>query len=297
MRAQVILTSAEAKCLISKAIFRMDTVQQALTKGVVVIHPSSSTYFLVKEITGEVPRTTHWLLGCALPQGLCTEANIHGKLIPSPNADHDSKSRSNMFPFAWVIKNGKFLAGIRLGELLEEMSSDDVYVKGCNAVDINGNSGVLFGHDGGGTIAHVMGIQKQKGFHVILAVGLEKLIPVSITEAARATARHSDFDYGMGMPCGLYPVKGGTTITEIQAIEILSGTKATPIASGGLGGAEGATILVIEGDNEQVTKAIEFVEQSKGAKLPEAHTLPCHLCGSGDCRFPVQDKHWYSRWS
>ena len=41
----------------------------------------------------------------------------------------------------------------------------------------NGRAGVLFGHDGGGTIARVMGVQKEKGFSVILAVGLEKLIP------------------------------------------------------------------------------------------------------------------------
>ena len=296
MKAQVILTPTEAKCFISKAIVRMGVVQKALQNGTVVIHPSSSTYFLVKEITGDVPRTIYWLLGCVLPQGFCTEANIHGKQSPSPSQAKGAKSLSEMFPFAWVIKKGKFLTGITLGELLAEMSPEDVYIKGCNAVDVEGNSGVLFGHEGGGTIAHVMGVQMQKRFQVVLAVGLEKLIPVSIAEAAKTSARHKEFDYGMGMPCGLYPIKGGTTVTEIQAVEILTGAKATPIASGGLGGAEGATVLVIEGDKEQVTRTIEYVEQSKGATLPQVCTVPCQLCGSKDCRFPVQDKHWYGRW-
>jgi hypothetical protein len=80
---------------------------------------------------------------------------------------------------------------------MEGMNSEDVYIKGCNALDMEGNAGVLFGHDGGGTIARVMKEYKKKGFHVILPVGLEKLIPVSILEAAKATARNDQFDYGM----------------------------------------------------------------------------------------------------
>jgi hypothetical protein len=164
-------------------------------------------------------------------------------------------------------------------------------------VDTEGNTGVLFGHDGGGTIARVMGAQKEKGFNVILAVGLEKLIPVSILEAAKATARIAEFDYGMGMVCGLYPVKGGTTVTEIQAVQILSGARAVPIAAGGVGGAEGAIVLAIDGTKEQVTRAIEYAEQSKGARLPAARPSPCHMCGSMDCHFPVRDKHWDPRWA
>jgi hypothetical protein len=104
------------------------------------------------------------------------------------------------------------------------------------------------------------------------------------------------FDYGMGMPCGLYPVRGGTTVTEIQAVEILSGANTTVISAGGVGGAEGAVTLAIEGTDAQVKKAIEYVEQSKGAKIPVPRPAPCQLCGSGDCFFPVRDKHWYPRW-
>jgi hypothetical protein len=274
----------------------MDVVKQALSRGTVVIHPSSSTYFIVKEITGDVPRTDHWVLGAVFPQGLCRESGAQGKHPPSSNQEPPPKWSADRFPFKWVIEGGKLSSGIPLGTILDEIGPEDVYIKGCNALDTEGNAGVLFGHGGGGTIARVMGVQKQKGFHVILPVGLEKLIPVSIARAAKATARNAEFDYGMGMPCGLYPVKGGTTITEIQAVEILSGAQTVPIAAGGLGGAEGAIVLAIEGDRKQVTKAIEYVEQSKGAKLPQARPLPCHLCTVEDCHFVVRDKHWSSRW-
>jgi hypothetical protein len=297
MRAQVVLTPTEAKCFISKAIARMDVVKKAASSGKIVIHPSSTTYFLVKELTGDIPRTNHFILGGVFSQGLCTEANSSGKHTPPPADEPPPKFNADRFPYKWVIKDGKLTSGIPLGKILDEIGPQDVYVKGCNAVDIEGRAGVLFGHDGGGTIARVMSVYKEKGFNVILAVGLEKLIPVSMLEAAKATARASEFDYAMGMPCGLYPVKGGTTVTEIQAVEILSGARAVPIAAGGVGGAEGATVLVINGTKAQVTRAIEFVEQSKGARLPVARPLPCHLCGSMDCHFPVRGKHWDPRWA
>jgi len=301
MRAQVILTPPESKCFISKAIARMDVVKKAAAEGTIVIHASSTSYFLVKELTGDIPRTDHWVHGGVFPQGLCTEMGSSRKPTqapppPVPNAP-PKKFNADWFPFKWVIKDHKLTSGIPLGKILEEMRPDDVYVKGCNAVDAEFHAGVLFGHDGGGTIARVMGAQAQKGFNVILAVGLEKFIPGTILQAAKATARNEEFDYGMGMPCGLYPVKGGKTVTEIQAVEILSGAKAIPIAAGGLGGAEGAVVLAIEGDKEQVTKVIGFVEECKGARLPQPRPVPCGLCMSPDCRFPVKDKHWYVRWA
>jgi hypothetical protein len=302
MRAQVVLTPPESKCLISKAIARMDVVKKAAAEGTIVIHASSTTYFLVRELTGDVPRTDHWVHGGVYPQGLCTEVGASRKPTqapppPDPKAP-PQKFNADWFPFKWVIKDHKRTSGIALGKILEKIRPDDVYVKGCNAVDAQFRAGVLFGHAGGGTIARVMGAQAQKGFNVILAVGLEKFIPGTILQAAKATARNEEFDYGMGMPCGLYPVKVGTTVTEIQAVEILSGgAKAVPIAAGGLGGAEGAVVLAIEGNKAQVSRIIGFVEECKGVRLPQARPVPCNLCSSPDCRFPVKEKHWYARWA
>lgn len=295
MRAQVVLTPAESKMLISKAIARMDVVKHALSKGTVVIHPSSTTYFLVKEITGSEPKTEHWVLGAVLSQGLCRAAGKKGKHYKlGAHLDHvkDMKQLVSDFPFKWVIRNGELRSGIPLGQIMNEMSPEDIYIKGCNALDIKGNAGVLFGHSGGGTIGYVMACQRKKGFKIILPVGLEKLIPVTIMQAAKA-ARRTDFEYGMGMPCGLMPVKGGVTITELEAITILSGgARAVPNAAGGLGGAEGGVVLAIEGDRDQVKRVIKYVEQSKGAKLPKAHAVDCEHCTVPDCRFPVGKKHW-----
>jgi hypothetical protein len=295
MRAQIVLTTTESKMLLSKAIARMDVVKDALAKGTVVIHPSSTTYFLVKEITGSEPQTEHWVLGAVLGQGLCRAAGkkgVHYKLGAHLDQIKNMKVLVKDFPFKWVIKDGELKSGIPLGDIMAGMTPDDVYIKGCNALDVKGNVGVLFGHSGGGTIGFVMASQRKKGFKIICPVGIEKLIPVSIMQAAKA-AKRTDFEYGMGMPCGLMPVKGGVTITEIEAVKILGdGAKAVPNAAGGLGGAEGGIVLAIEGEKEQVEKVIEYVEQCKGAKLPTAHAVECEYCTVPDCKFPVGKKNW-----
>jgi len=51
MRAQVVLRPSESKKLICKAILEMEPVQKALKQGIVVIHPSITTYFLFEHIT------------------------------------------------------------------------------------------------------------------------------------------------------------------------------------------------------------------------------------------------------
>jgi hypothetical protein len=50
MLAQVVLTPAESKKLIAKAVAKLEAVQQAAKKGIVALHPSSSTYFIIEEV-------------------------------------------------------------------------------------------------------------------------------------------------------------------------------------------------------------------------------------------------------
>ena len=291
MLAQVVLTPAESKKLIAKAISQMDEVRKAVAlKKMIVIHPSSSTYFIVEALTGERPKTDYWVCGSVTPRGMCQEM---GTLSLTPIHQPDSiKLDPGTFPYSWVIRDGNFSSGEKLSSLLEQMEPGDVYVKGVNALDPQGNVGVLVGHQVGlGTIGKVMAAQKRKSFTLIFIAGLEKLIPVPIHLAAKE-AKRRDCVYGMGMVAGLVPCKRGITVTEIEAIRILTGAEAVPIASGGLGGAEGAITLMIKGEKDQVEKAIKYVEESKGAKLPQFRLRSCHGCPNVNCRFPLTGRTW-----
>ena len=288
MLAQVILTPVESKKLIAIAIANLGPVKRAAREGMVIMHPSSSTYFLFEELTGTRPSTDYWVCGAVTPRGNCVEK---GMLI----GDH-TPSAENYVPGdlrgLWAIKNGRVLLEVPLSELLEQMTETDVYIKGVNALDAQGYVGILIGEPvKGGALGVVLSAWRKKKFSFIYPVGLEKLIPGSIIQAARQ-ARRTQYDYGMGLPAGLFPCPEGRTVTEIDAIEMLSGAKAVPIAAGGLGGAEGATTLILSGIPERVKKAIGFVEQSKGARLPSLRLGDCNNCPVPDCRFPVGEKHW-----
>jgi len=53
MRAQVSLTPTESKKLLSKALAQMPLIKAAANEGIVVIHPSSTTLFLIEELIGK----------------------------------------------------------------------------------------------------------------------------------------------------------------------------------------------------------------------------------------------------
>jgi hypothetical protein len=289
MLAQVTLTPSESKKLISKAVANMDLVRKASSEGMVVIHPSSSTYFIVEELTGQRPKSKVWVCGVIVPKGACLSRGASRLDI---NSAQSSPHRLEDYSHSWVIKKGKLHLGLSLGDLFEKMGAEDVYIKGVNALDQQRTVGILIGNRvEGGTIGRVISASKQNGFRIIFPVGLEKLIPGDIRMAAKE-ARKSQYTYSMGVNCGLLPCKEGLVITEVDAIKILSGADAIPIAAGGLDGAEGSITLVIKGQNEEVTKAIEYVEQCKGARLPRANSPGCDECGSAICDFPVKGKSW-----
>jgi hypothetical protein len=288
MLAQIVLTPAESKKLIAKAVAQLEAVQWAAKKGIVALHPSSSTYFIIEEITGSKPKTNHWVCGVVTPRGMCVEmAMALGIGLTPREEDADPGDLHG----TWVIEKGQLGDEEKLSSLLYRMTPSDVYVKGVNALDLEGNVGILFGLEG--SMGYIQAARKKKGFTIIYPVGLEKLIPLSVKEAAKE-AKFTRYESGMGMSVGLFPCPTGVTVNEVRAIEMLSGASAIPIASGGLGGAEGAITVVLKGKTGEVKRALDIVEQSKGARLPDLRLCNCEDCPIPDCRFPMTGKPWTS---
>jgi hypothetical protein len=297
-RALLVLTPAESKKLISNAILGMPEVKKALKNGTVALHPSSSTYFIASGILGHKPPTDVWVCGAILPRGICGDV-VSGVLTGSKEKAPETPTftgHNKPFTFTWVFKKGKLEPGKPLEDVLDELGPGDFYMKGVNALDAQGNVAIFIGssskvHDEvGGTIGRAMSSAKTKGFQVIFPVGLEKLIPVSIKEAAQAGKQPKNYSYTMGHTSALLPGEG-RSITEIDAFKLISGVKATPIAGGGLQGAEGAHVFVIEGEQEQIDKAVAEAEEAKGAKLPQVRERNCMTC-ERTCDMAGQSKPW-----
>lgn len=156
MLAQIVLTPVESKKLIAKAIASLDVVRQAAAEGMVVIHPSSSTYFIFEELTGAKPRTNYWVCGVVTPRGMCVEmAMTVGDRSPRAEKFDPGELRG-----LWAIKKGQVLTESTTAELMGQMTAKDVYIKGVNALDSQGNVGILVGERGG--LGVVLGAWKKK---------------------------------------------------------------------------------------------------------------------------------------
>ncbi|MDA8125127.1 MAG: hypothetical protein M0009_08080 [Deltaproteobacteria bacterium] len=288
MKALATLTPTESKKLISQAILAFPGFQEAWRDGIVAIHPSSNTYFLYEALTGQRVEGT-WVSGVVTPRGLCvSKESLEGRIrhaAPGSGPRDPLSLRTN-----WFFKKGCLQESTALGEIIDQMTERDFYIKGANAVDPAGNVAVLFGNPagGGGTIGKVIVAQRRIGFQLLLPIGLEKLIPVPVATAAQKVS-FGKIDRAMGLPCGLIPVPG-RKIDEVDALTLLSGAEVTPVAAGGLGGAEGSIVLAINGADEQVEKAFEICRSVKGTRLPELNLLDCEICWRVGCHFAVKSR-------
>jgi len=239
---QVVLTVPESKLLIAKAIAELPEIRHALREGKIALK-GGTTVSALSELLGFPP------------------LRISGRITAQ-----GTRSASSVVdaPHAIVVERGQWRpADENLEQEIAEMAQGDIFVTGANALDCFGNAGTLVGTVAGATIGKVWPYLISEGITTIIAVGLEKLIPGSIT-AASLKAGRKRVSKSMGMAVGLFPLVG-KVVTEQHAIELLTGVHCTVIASGGLAGAEGATTMVLEGDLGQVEQAFSLTESVKNA--------------------------------
>jgi len=256
MKAQVTLTPAESKRIIAKAVASMSEVKRALKKGIVIISLGTTNAYVAEEILGKKIRKNLFAAGMVTPQGTCiTPRDKRLKRI--------------------IIKNRK-VANLQLTEVLDELDSNDVFIKGANALDPDGHAGVFTADPHGGTVGEALGVVMSRGVHFIVPVGLEKFIPGSLLEVSRKVGI-TKIDKSMGTSVGLTVVTG-KIVTEIDALRMLVGVEVTPMGAGGIGGAEGAVTLLLEGDKKAVEKAWQLVKDVKGEKPLKVIPEDCKNC-------------------
>ncbi len=241
--ALAVLTSSESKRLLAKAVAAMPEVKQALKSGWIIIGRGITNAFVAEELTG-----------IKIEQKLRYAAGIidRGALATAPR---DIQMRP------YVLHKGQSVE-LLPEKALEEFGQDDVFIKGANALDMAGNAGVLVAGPQGGTIGTALTTLAARGSHLIMPIGLEKLVPSVNDVSSHLGIRR--YKYSIGTATGMVPVSIGQVVTEIQAVNILSGATACHAGSGGIGGSEGSVVLVIEGDDAAVEEAWAIIKSIKG---------------------------------
>ncbi len=238
----VVLLPSESKRLIARGVLALPEVRRVLKEGLFIVSRGTTTAYIAEEI-----------LGVTLPKSNCTAG------IVTDNRLAVTIPQEGLGP--WVFRRGAKIEE-PAEEVLKQFTATDVSVKGANAIDPQGNVGVLAANDFGGTIGSIWPVLAARGSHLIVPAGLEKMI-ASVVEASWACGNKL-FKYVMGTRVALMPVVSAKVVTEIQALEILTGVHAVHVASGGVGGSEGAVVIALEGSDTTVKRAFELVQSVKG---------------------------------
>jgi len=246
MKAQVVLTPAEGKRLIAKAISCMESVQKAYQEGVLIIATSTSTAYVAEELMDkEMPNKGMFTAGVVTATGL----NI-------------TKAEGRYSHYVFEKGNLKECSMAELVPYLSRMGPDDVFIKGANAIDSFGAAGILLAGAGGGTIGAAWGHIVRNGIQLIIPAGLEKLVPGPL-DNLQGMMGTEVIDVCMGWKCGMMVVHG-QVITEMEAMKLLFDVDALPIAAGGIDGAEGCRVFLLEGPKDNVELAMEVLGKVKG---------------------------------
>lgn len=251
------LTSSESKRLLAKAFAQLPQVILALQQGTVIVAHGTTNAYIIEELLQKEIEKSHYTAGIVTEGVVCT----------SPN-------ETRVPPYVFV--EGR-VADVPWQEAIKGFSANDIFVKGANAIDTNGHAGILLGGAGGGTIGHAMGYLQAIGSQLILPVSLEKLIP-SVEEAA-LLAGIENIDYSIGMRVGVYPVTSGYVFTELDALHAIFGVECVHIASGGIGGSEGAVTLLVRGSDQAVKDCFNFIKSIKGEPPIKEYKRSCKTCG------------------
>jgi hypothetical protein len=262
MRAQLSLTVPEAKRVIAKGIAAMPIVRKAFRSGRIFLKGGTTVSAVCQELTGKP------LL-------------IAGRI--SPQGTKMAQVYSAQYHCA-LLEKGRLLAvDDRLEQTLENLRPDDVVIIGANVIDGFGNAAMMYGVALGGKPGRVISGLMSETRNVIVAAGLEKLVPGSLTEIISNTGR-LNVDLSMGMAVGLTPIIG-KIVTEKEAIPLLGDVTCMVIGKGGISGAEGATTLIIEGTEKEVKKVFQLVVGIKGEGVSGiAESLPDCIAPHEKCK-------------
>jgi len=276
MKFAFTLTPAESRRLIARAVARMSEVQRAAENAYIIIIGGTTTAYVVQEILGRRAITP----GC-FPKGI----NNRG-LLCLTHKDHRQQ-------LSFILHRGKPVDKT-ITEALKDFHADTVVIKGANAIDADGNVGIIMGNPEGGSVAQFFGAVVSQGLTHIVPVGLEKMIP-SVKKAVRA-AGAARIDYSMGADFGMYCVSNASVVTEIEALKMLFNVDAVHVASGGVGGSEGAVTIIADGEEKNIKAAIELVELIKGEPRIKASKNLCLSCEHQRCAYHGLQEEQLPKW-
>ena len=244
-QAHTVLTVAEGKRLIAKAVAQMPVVREALRNGMVIICKGTTNTYVAEEMLGESIADGDFVIGSVTP-------SKGGAIVAA----------KRKMPEIVLVK-GALKQGMSLDEALSQLKAGDVVIKGGNMLDYRNKSvGVWIGSPTGGTTGKIMPLVVARKAHLVIPIGLEKQVAGLGSEIVDAV--NEPVTSVTRLP-SMWLLRG-QIVTEIEALGILADVRALQASAGGVGGAEGASWMVWRGTEQNVRKALDIVEGIQGER-------------------------------
>ncbi|MGE5417269.1 MAG: hypothetical protein ACM3UZ_11095 [Acidobacteriota bacterium] len=258
MIATFTLPPASSKRLIAMGVAKMTIVREAIEKGRIIIAGGTTNGFVAEALSDlKIEEKAHYTAGIITDARTCV-----------------SDQEMRISPLC--LDKGQPVE-VPWEEFLQGFGKGDVFIKGANALDHKGRTGVLLGSPTGGTVGAALGILASRGSHLVVPVGHEKMIP-SCAVAVKSLGIFK-VDQSLGMRAGFIMLPFGEVITEIQALEQLYDIEANVVAAGGVGGSEGSVVMAVEGKKTVVEEVLSLVKKLHREKPVTGSRQKCKGCG------------------
>ncbi len=235
---QYFLSPAAGKRLIAKAFLHIPSILEALENRTLVIIAGTTNGYIVEEIFKLKNQDSEFskkrfFRGISLP--------------PKHSITNEGRlSDESRFPGDVVIVKGKWDKGKTIFDVVENLQKGDIIIKGANAINLRSKQAAIYiGHPTAGTISAALQAVLGRRVELYLPIGLEKRIDGDINDIARRLNSTNSSGYR-------YLPVSGNIITELEAINIITGAEAELVASGGVCGAEGSCWIAVCGSREQL---------------------------------------------
>jgi hypothetical protein len=229
------ITIPAGKRLIAKAVISLEQIRSALKDNTIVIIAGSTNGYVAEELLLHIDQLEDFSRNTFF-RGI----NLGpGKKIDVANATY--------FNTDVVIEKGKWAREKTIFDVAQNLGKGDIIVKGANAVDSERKLvGIQVRTPNLGPSGPMMNAVIIKRSELIIPVGLEKRVFGNIAEVI-SKVNDPSTTTGMNMIAA-----SGTIITELEAIEMLTGASAELVAGGGVFGGEGGYWIAITGTEEQL---------------------------------------------
>ncbi len=247
MKAVFVIRPSMSKRLIAKGVKEYLKSLNVLDKGIIFISLGTTNSYIVEELTGKTIEKERYMAGYI--------GDLKLNVL-------DKDKRLNPV----ILIDGK-ISDENPDEVVKRMGKNDVFIKGANAIDKEGNIGIIVADKNGGTVGRYIGTIISRGVKWIAPVSIGKLVQ-DVVEASYF-AKIEEFDLSMGLPISIFPVVNAIPLTELDAFEILFDLDAILLAKGGIWEDEASIVIGVEGEEENVKKAYEFIEKIKNENFPK----------------------------